>query len=320
MLHKLEILNYDTIKNKRIDFISLTYEVFGMPLHSAPIVLVNHALTGNSTVCGKNGWWNGLIGVGKPIDTNRYTILSFNIPGNEYEGCEEHIIEDYKVFTARDIAIIFSKGLELLNVKRLYAVIGGSVGGGIAWELAAYRPNLVEHLIPIACDWKSTDWIKANCLVQEQILLNSTNPVHDARLHAMLIYRSPESFRLKFDRTYNKDKEMFNIESWLLHHGKKLNERFSLSAYKRLNFILANIDITNGRRSFVEVAKSITANIHLISVNSDVFFTLEEDKITYQELKTVKQNISHGIIDSVHGHDAFLIEFEQLGRLLKDVF
>ncbi|MBQ0735077.1 alpha/beta fold hydrolase [Aquimarina celericrescens] len=320
MLQKIDISNFTTVKGKYIDNIPLTYETFGRPLFQAPVVLVNHALTGNSRVCGENGWWNGLIGEGKCIDTNRYTVLSFNIPGNGYDRVEENLIDDYQIFNARDIARIFLKGLETLKIEKLYATIGGSVGGGIAWELAALKPNLIRHLIPVACDWKSTDWLKANCLVQEQILLNSNNPIHDARLHAMLMYRSPESFKQKFNRTYNEDKDMFNIESWLLHHGEKLNKRFKLSAYKELNYILANIDITAGRGKFLEVANDISSSIHIISVNSDVFFTEAEDRITYQELQKVKQNVTHRIINSVHGHDAFLIEFGQLSELLKDVF
>ncbi len=320
MLQQLDILNFKTEKGKCIDKIPLTYECFGKPLYTAPIVLVNHALTGNSSVCGEKGWWNGLIGKGKCIDTNAYTILSFNIPGNGYDGVKENLIEDYKLFNARDIATIFFEALQLLKINNLYAVIGGSVGGGIAWELAALQPELIKHLIPVATDWKSTDWLKANCLVQEQILLNSNHPVHDARLHAMLMYRSPESFKQKFNRTYSNEKDMFNIESWLLHHGEKLNERFTLSAYKQLNHILANIDITNGSGDFLKVASVITSDIHIISVNSDVFFTTAEDKVTYEQLKKVKQNVTHGIINSIHGHDAFLIEFEQLGELLKDVF
>ncbi len=320
MLQKLEILNYNTTKNKRIDKIPLTYEVFGRPMHSAPVVLVNHALTGNSTVCGDHGWWNGLIGKGKCIDTNVYTIMSFNIPGNGYNHNDEYLYHDYKIFNARDIAAIFAKGLQLLEINSLHAVIGGSVGGGIAWELAALKPKLIKNLIPVATDWKSSDWLRANCLVQEQILLNSHNPVHDARLHAMLIYRSPNSLKQKFNRTYNVEKNVFNIESWLLHHGKKLDDRFTLPAYKQLNHILANIDIVSGRDGFLEVIKPIESKIFIISVDSDMFFTLDEDLITYQEIKKVKQTVEHRIINSIHGHDAFLIEFEQLSGLLADVF
>ena len=107
-------------------------------MHTAPIVLVNHALTGNSNVTGSEGWWSALIGEGKCIDTNKYTILAFNIPGNGYDG---FVIENYKDFVAGDIAHIFLRGLEELKIDKLFALIGGSLGGGIAWEMAAINPN-----------------------------------------------------------------------------------------------------------------------------------------------------------------------------------
>lgn len=320
MLQKIAVNNYQTFSGRILDNVQLSYEIFGQELHTAPIVMVNHALTGNSSVIGEKGWWNGLIGSKKCIDLNHYTVLVFNIPGNGYDGVEENLLVDHTLLNAGDVARIFAAGLEALGIKELYAAIGGSIGGGIAWELAAFCPQMIRHLIPIATDWKSTDWLKANCLVQQQILNNSRNPVHDARLHAMLMYRTPQSFRQKFDRTYNEDKDMFNVESWLLHHGDKLNQRFLLSAYKALNYMLANIDITRNGKSFTEVASAILSEIHIVSVNSDIFFTEDEDQRTFEALKKIKKNVTYGIIDSIHGHDAFLIEFEQLTGLLKNVF
>ena len=109
MLYKVEIINFVSTNNTHFEKINLSYEVFGLPLYDAPIVLVNHAMTGNSTVCGERGWWNGLIGPDKCIDTNKYTIISFNIPGNGYDGVSANLVEDYKAFNARDIALIFAK-------------------------------------------------------------------------------------------------------------------------------------------------------------------------------------------------------------------
>jgi len=136
----------------------LSYQLFGQPLGQAPVVLVNHALTGNSNVAGDSGWWKSLIGLGKVIDTNKYTILGFNIPGNGYDDREKNRIDNYEDFTARDIARLFGKGLEDLGVHELYAAIGGSLGGGIAWEMAVLYPDLIENLIPVASDWKASDW------------------------------------------------------------------------------------------------------------------------------------------------------------------
>ena len=295
----------------------LSFTLSGLPLHTAPIVLVNHALTGNAQVTGENGWWNDLIGDGKTIDTNKYTVLAFNVPGN---GNDSFLIDNYQDFTTRDVARIFIKGLKALNVEKVFAVIGGSVGGGIAWEILALEPNITEHLIPIATDWKSTDWMIANCYLQEQILNNSSRPIEDARIHAMLCYRSPESFKEKFQRTINQDLLIFNIESWLAHHGKKLQQRFQLASYKLMNQLLKTIDITRNSEDFETLMSKTPASIHIIGINSDLFFTPKENLETYQELKRFKDNVFYSEIDSVHGHDAFLIEYKQLDHLLADIF
>ena len=91
------------------------------------------------------------------------------------------------------LLIFFCAALNFLGINQLHSIIGGSLGGGIAWEMIVLNPKITKHLVPIASDWKSTDWIIANCLIQEQFLLNSSNPVNDARMHAMLCYRTPDS-------------------------------------------------------------------------------------------------------------------------------
>ncbi|RED46865.1 homoserine O-acetyltransferase [Winogradskyella eximia] len=317
-LRYINISNYTSDTDKHAT-VNLSYQTFGKPLHDAPIVLVNHALTGNSNVIGEHGWWNDLIGTNKCIDTNLYTILAFNIPGNGYDDNAENIIENYKDFTARDIAKLFALAIEQLEIKNLFAVIGGSVGGGIAWELAALKPQLIQHLIPIATDWKSTDWVIANCHIQDAILNNSSQPLVDARMHAMTLYRTPESLTQKFERTKKND-ALYNIESWLSYHGNALENRFQVAAYKLMNQILRTIDITRNRTDFLEVASKIEGDIHIITINSDLFFKADENWNTYVDLKGVKDNVHIHEIKSVHGHDAFLIEFDQLARFLKPIF
>ena len=295
----------------------LTYEVFGRAVHTAPIILVNHALTGNSNVAGEHGWWTELIGKGKCINTDHYTVLAFNIPGNGYDGT---YIDNYQDFVAQDTARIFLNGLKTLGISQVFAIMGGSLGGGIAWEMAALNPGITEHLVPIAADWQSTDWLIANCRVQEQILNNSKDPVHDARLHAMLCYRTPASFRDRFERTVNEDLGIFNVESWLLHHGNKLRDRFSLEAYKLNNQLLKTIDIGRDGPEGFEAIKKSKINIHIIGVNSDLFFTIKENRETFNELANADCVVTYGEINSKFGHDSFLIEFEQLAELLYLLF
>ncbi|MDD3722608.1 MAG: alpha/beta fold hydrolase, partial [Lutibacter sp.] len=314
-LKHITIADFFPEKGKKSQPINLSYQLFGKALYSAPIVLINHALTGNSDVAGENGWWQDLVGQNKVIDTEHYTILAFNIPGNGYDG---FVIENYKDFVARDIAKIFLIGLEVLKIKELFAMVGGSLGGGIAWEMAAINPTITKHLIAVATDWKSTDWLIANCQIQEQFLSNSCNPVHDARMHAMLCYRTPESFKERFQRSKNEELEIFNVESWLLHHGKKLQERFQLSAYKLMNQLLKTIDVTKGRNELI--LDSIKANIHIVGVDSDLFFTAEENRETHKHLALTNPKVTYSEINSVHGHDAFLMEYQQMEKIIEPIF
>ena len=182
------------------------------------------------------------------------------------------------------------------------------------------KPKSIQHCIPIATNWKATDWLIANVLVQDAILNNSKNPIHDARLHAMLLYRTPQSLKQKFNTQKEENKGVYQIESWLAHHGNKLQNRFRLPAYKLMNHLLKTIGNTFDKETWEAFVAATQSKIHLIAVNSDYFFTADETIETYTEWKNSGLEISYHEIDSIHGHDAFLIEFEQLGRLLKPIF
>ncbi|EAR13248.1 bifunctional aspartokinase I/homoserine dehydrogenase I [Polaribacter irgensii 23-P] len=316
-LQHLKIKSFTTELGAAIPELNLSYQVFGQDLGNAPVVLINHALTGNSAVAGEEGWWNAIVGEEKAIDTNVYTVLSFNIPGNGFDG---FLIENYKYFIARDIARIFLEGLQQLRITELFALIGGSLGGGIAWEMVAIAKKITQHFLPIATDWKSTDWLIANCQIQEQFLVNSSNPVHDARMHAMLCYRTPSSFKERFHRSKKDNSNVFNVESWLLHHGEKLQERYQLSSYKLMNQLLKTIDVTNNGQKKIEILDRIEANIYIIGVDSDLFFTAEENRETHMKLALTKENVTYSEINSVHGHDAFLMEYEQLQTMIAPIF
>ncbi|WP_310555934.1 alpha/beta fold hydrolase [Flavobacterium sp.] len=319
MLKQINIGNWILEKGNALDNIPLFYQTFGQPIGNSPVVLVNHALTGNSNVTGEKGWWNELIGENKIIDTNFFTIIAFNIPGNGFDGNEENLIENYKDFTIRDIATIFWLGLKELKINSLFATIGGSLGGAIAWEMAVLHPKKIQNVIPIASDYKATDWMIANVLIQDNILNNSKNPIEDARIHAMLLYRTPQSINQRFQRKQNPNQN-FEIENWLKNHGEKLKNRFQLSAYKLMNHLLKTNDIVRNRDSFLVISNQVQGNIHLVSVDSDLFFTPDQNLETYHQLKKIKQNIFYHEIKSIHGHDAFLIEFDQLSHILNPIF
>ena len=281
------------------------------------MILVNHALTGNSLVSGINGWWSEIIGLEKPIDTSKYSVLCFNIPGN---GFNENNFDFNLDLNLGDIALLFVKAIDQLNLSKLHAIIGGSIGGCLTWEMIALKNDLASIIIPVAADWKATDWLIANTFLQERILKNSRDPVSDARIHAMTFYRSPKSLNTRFTRTKNLDKNMYNVESWLIHHGEKLRQRFSLKSYLFMNKLLSSTDITRDGESFINKISKIKSSIHLISVDSDIFFLPNEDHETYLIAKKNNLDITNHIIKSIHGHDAFLIETKQISDIFTKIF
>ena len=317
----LEVINIDNFRNSagnRQD-IQVYYRLYGKQLGTAPVVLVTHALTGNAEVTGENGWWKELVGPNKCINTNIFTVLSINIPKNGAGG-KQDLPENYREFTLADIARIFARVLDKLEISSLFAAIGGSIGGALAWQLAALKPCLIQNLIPIATDYKATDWLLGFCKVQEQILKNSESPLRDARMHAMTIYRNPLSLSEKFRRKKSRINGQFEVQNWLEHHGEKLEHRFDLEAYKFMNHLLGTIDISGCVAEASAVAADVESSIHLVAIDSDLLFFPQEIRETYRQLSEVKENVTYSEIVSNHGHDAFLIEFEQLENILNPIF
>ena len=316
MIKKIAIENFESSSGNKIQNFQLSYQFYGKRLGTAPIILVNHALTGNSKVSGKDGWWSEIIGVNKAIDLNKFTVLCINIPGNGFN----EVNFDYNVeLDLGDIADVFIKVLDKLKITKLHAIIGGSIGGCLTWEMAAIKNDIADKIIPVASDWKANDWLIANTFLQDRILENSKDPIGDARIHAMTFYRTPESLNQRFSRSKNIEKGMYNVESWLDHHGIKLNQRFSLNSYKFLNKLLRSADITRDNSSLESKIMPSKSEIHIISVDSDIFFLPDEDRMTTLRLKKQKVKIKNHIIESIHGHDAFLIETKQISDIFTKI-
>ncbi len=316
-LNEIKIIDFITESGETIPSINLTYQLFGKQPGDAPVILINHALTGNSNLTGKNGWWKEVVGEDKAINTKKFSIISFNIPGNGF--CSNDFYHPDK-FHLGDIANLFILALEDLKIKKLHSIIGGSIGGCLTWEIAAKKPSIAKFIIPIASDWKARDWMIANTYLQDRILNNSKNPLQDARIHAMTFYRNPKSLNNRFGRSFNQSKGIYNVESWLDHHGTKLNERFSLKSYKMINRLLRSVDITRGGLDFIKIASNINSEIHIICVDSDLFFLPDDDKKTYNLLSKSKKDVFYHEINSIHGHDSFLIETKQISNIFTKIF
>jgi homoserine O-acetyltransferase len=307
------IADYMTTQGVFYSRIPVSYQIVGVRLGDAPVVLINHALTGNSNVL---DWWGGLVGAKKLIDTQKYTIIAFDLVGNGQNG---FLIDNYRAFILEDMAIIILKILAALAIEKLHAIIGGSLGGGLAWEIAVRQPNLAKYIIPIAAHWQASDWVIGHNYIQECLLRNSTQPLEDARKMAMLFYRTPVSLQQKFGRTTVSDTREYNVNSWLEHHGTKLAQRFNKKAYLMMNHLLSTIDI-NKQKNIEKVLKSLKSTIIQIAIDTDLFFVKEDMKFTHELLQKLGQKTAYYEVTSVHGHDAFLIEYKQLTTFLKPYF
>lgn len=314
MLRELRIDTYRSTQGEVFRDFPLSYEVAGPSLGSAPIVLVNHALTGNSTVTGEQGWWKKLISEEAAISPAHYTILSFNIPGNGYDGYEAHEVDRFSLL---DIAQLFLLGLQQLGVEHLYAIIGASMGGALTWQLAFLSPQLAEHIFVIACDYRASDWLLTQTLIQKQILANSSDPLRDARIHAMACYRTPQSLNARFSSGRAEDSGDYLVEQWLSYHGDTLKKRFLLSAYG----VMTHLTYTIGVCESAEELAHIQSAIHLISIDSDLLFTHDRAVATYQALLPLHpEGLTLDTIHSIHGHDAFLMEYQQLNDIVAPYF
>ena len=321
-MHQLQVLPTLSfqLQNGLEQQLNVTYQLFGQALHQAPLIVVNHALTGNSQVAGETGWWNNLIGKNKVIDLNKFTVIAFNIPGNGFDGEDQNLIHNYKDFTTKDIATIYWKNLEQIGVNELFALIGGSLGGAIAWEMALLEPKKIKHLIPIATNIKASDWLIGNVHIQDSILNQQEHPLEKARMHAMLLYRTPESIQEKFNGVYDENKNCYAVEDWLNYHGDSLQKRFTLAAYKMMNHLLKTIGKELTATDLEQFSKTTTTAIHSIYVDTDYMFTAKEQLETAQSIAQQKEDAYIHCIQSIHGHDAFLIEYEQLNTLLQPIF
>ena len=147
-------------------------------------------------------------------------------------------------------------------MKEVYAVIGASMGGALTWQIAYLAPTLAKHIFPIACDYRASDWLLTQTLIQKQILAHSSHPLEDARIHAMSCYRTPQSLNVRFAGQRDSrgtGSGQYDVESWLLYHGDALARRFKLSAY----YVMTHLTSTIGVCEEVEALTRIRSAIHL---------------------------------------------------------
>ncbi len=292
------------------------------------------------------GWWEPLIGPGKIIDTNKYFVVCSNILGSCYGTTGPTSIlphsknsketETYKnnfpIVTVRDMVRVEKELLNKLNVNHLEFAIGGSLGGMQVLEWMVMYPDFLTAGIPIATSAKHSAWaISLNETARNAIMNDPTwkngkytkqpeKGLSLARKIAMLSYRTQPSFERKFGRdrikkgNYFKPGNLFQAQNYLDYQGKKLVKRFDANSYIYLTHAMDFHDLSYNRESLSNVLNSVKCKTLCIGIDSDILYPTHEQK----EIAILLGNSNYAEINSIHGHDAFLIEFEQLNKILHD--
>jgi homoserine O-acetyltransferase/O-succinyltransferase len=322
------------------------------------VILVCHALSGDAHASDYNfrkdnpekiiptnqkGWWDGIIGKDKAFDPGKEFIICSNILGSCYGTTGPVSVNpatwkkygiSFPEVTVRDIVKLQYKLLTHLGVKKIKAAIGGSLGGMQVLEWALMYPYFVENIIPIATAVQHSPWCIGLNEIGRKAITDDPNwnngnyteqpraGLSTARMVAMVSYRSFESFSQKFGReiALNKNldvfgrEERFQVESYLRYQGEKFINRFDANTYIYITRALDAHDVTRGRSSLQKTLAGIKAKALCIGIDSDILYPPQEQK----EIASLITNAYYFEINSIHGHDAFLIEFDQLNKIIQN--
>ncbi len=297
-------------------------------------VVVVHALTGSAHLAGvyddetfqqlsplerafgPRGWWDAVVGPGKPLDTERFFVVCANLPGSCY-GSTGPLSPNpetgrpygfgFPRFSVRDWVRVHLQLLDALGIDQA-RVIGGSLGGMVALEFALMAPDRVAGALVIAAPARHGPWARAfNRLAREAIALDPKRGLALARGLAMLSYRSPQSFEERWGH------EPARGETYVLHHGQKFVRRFDAASYVVLSEAMDGHDVARGRGPLPQVLRGLKPPTLFVGLDSDVLYPS-------WEVREVARLAGADYVEltSPHGHDAFLIEHEPMGQIVRD--
>lgn len=337
----------------------ITYETYGtLNEDKSNVIVICHALTGSHHCAGtyeddtKAGWWDGLIGSGKAIDTERYFVICSNVIGSCFGSTgpispkhshDEPYRYKFPVITIKDMVKAQRILFDRLNIHRVYAVIGGSMGGMQALSFAIHYPNFAQKIITMAATYATQPWaIAFNKVSQEAILKDpefkqgyyESEHIKKYGLSGMAIGRmaghisflSPESMQNKFGRDYKLTDGLyelfgkFQVESYLEYNSYNFAKWFDPLSFLYITKAINIFDVTRGFDSLEEAMKKVQCEFHLISFKNDLLFRSYEMKEMNEILDKIG-NTNHSYIDieSDYGHDAFLVEIDKFEDYVKDI-
>jgi homoserine O-acetyltransferase len=336
----------ELVSGRVLESYDLVYETYG-ELNAARSngILICHALSGDHHAAGyhspedrKPGWWETAIGPGKPIDTNRFFVVSVNNLG----GCKgstgpntpnpatgQFYGPDFPIVTVKDWVNSQQRLAEALGIDRWAAVIGGSLGGMQALQWAIDHPDRIAHAVVIAAASKlSAQNIAFNEVARQAIL---TDPeFHDghyyeqgvvprrglmlARMLGHITYLSDESMGAKFGRELREQKLQFGygvefqVESYLRYQGESFVERFDANTYLLMTRALDYFDPAADYGNDLPTAlRRANCGFLVVSFTSDWRFAPERSREIVKGLLDADRNVSYAEIEATQGHDAFLM-------------
>ncbi len=340
-----------------LDEITVAYETWGeLDASASNAILVCHALTGDAHAAGPSGpgqpsggWWNDLIGPGLGIDTDRYFVVCVNVlggcqgttgPSSPHPDDGEPYGARFPVVSIRDIVRTQLAVADSLGIDQWMAVVGGSMGGMQALEWAIMFPERVGSLACIASTAAASalqiGWSEIGRLAVALDPKWNGGDYYDAepgegpheglmlaRRVAQIHYRSDKSLEDRFGRATVDRLDTFNIwdrfqvESYLDYHGQKLARRFDANTYIVLNKAMDLHDVGRGRGGMPAALSRISAPSLVVSVPSDALYTPRQQTALFEDMREVGATVQFETIESDHGHDGFLIEYDQLNQIVE---
>jgi homoserine O-acetyltransferase len=338
----MEIGPLDLELGGRLDAVTVAYRTWGrLNTEASNGVLVLHALTGDSLAAGQGGWWSPLVGPGRAIDTDHAFVICANILGG-CQGTTGPASDDpltgrpygmrFPLITIGDMVNAQRALVERLGVRRLVA-IGGSIGGFQALEWGTRHPDLVSGTVPVAATGAlDAQGVAMNEIGRRAIMADPdwrggsyanegvfpTRGLSIARMVGMVTYHSKESMDLRFGRNlatrpilYPAFGPTFDVEGYLHYHGDALTRRFDPNSYLYLTraMDLYDIDRNSGEAEWLS---RFAAPIHLVGIRSDWLFPAHAIREFGDRMLRLGRDVTYSEIDSPHGHDAFLKEWDQM--------
>jgi homoserine O-acetyltransferase len=307
----------------------VSYRHDGLPPEEAPQVLVIHALTGSADAAGD--WWEPLIGEGRALDTSEVGVLCANLLGGRYGTCGPTSLHPrtgrpygsaFPAVTTVDQARAQWRLLDELGVEDIALVAGGSLGGMVALEVALARPQATRHVVPIAAPAAigplAIAWNHLQLQLIERLGLEGLSL---ARHLAMTTYRSETDFAERFRGSIEADGRP-SVVSYLDHQGDKLVDRFDPATYRILVGAMDGHDIGRTHGGLIGALHSLgRAGVRLtgIGIDGDILYGPRQVQDLVDAASAAGVRARYREIASTKGHDAFLVEWDQLTQLLREV-